>query len=434
MKKIAPPLLLALTSLFGCAVPDEIVDGTDAGTGGEATARPGTGGRIGQRATGGDFGQTGTGGDFGGAIGGSVGPSGTGGSIGGIVPRGTGGSFGQPGAGGSFGGIGQRGTGGSFGGIGQRGTGGSFGGIGQRGTGGSTVGAHGTGGRSVQPGTGGAPVTQSDGLPCDVRTVLTNRCWSCHGSVLSGGAPVPLVTYADLTAPAHSNPAMTVAQVSLARMQNATSPMPPAPAARASAAEIATMQAWSDMGFPMGSCGGTDAGVGNDAGTRNDAGAGNDSGTRNDAGAGNDSGSGSANDPFTAPPTCTSNRTWTGGNSGSSSMNPGLACIDCHSRSGGPSFTIAGTVYPTGHEPDRCNGFSGAAQVVITGADGRTTTLTPNAAGNFYSTASIARPFQAKVVYQGRERMMGSAPSSGDCNSCHTQSGSSGAPGRIVLP
>jgi len=315
---------------------------------------------------------------------------------------------------------------GTGGGVDQTGTAGA---IGQSGTGG-VVGQAGTGGRAGQPGsggrtgagTGGAPVTQSDGLPCDVRTLMMNRCWSCHGTVPSGGAPMSLVTYADLTAPGRSNPAMTAAQLSLSRMQNTAAPMPPAPAARATTAEIATMQSWSNMGFPMGSCGATDGGT--DSGTKPDSGT--DSGTKPD--------SGTVGDPLNASPICTSNKMWSGGNSGSSSMNPGLACINCHSSNGAPRFTISGTVYPTGHEPDRCNGFSGAAQIVITGADGKSTTLTPNTAGNFYSTATIAKPFQAKVVYQGRERAMGGAQTSGDCNSCHTQSGTMSAPGRIVLP
>jgi hypothetical protein len=142
-------------------------------------------------------------------------------------------------------------------------------------------------------------------------------------------------------------------------------------------------------------------------------------------------------DPLAAAPTCTSNMNWLGGNDGSSSMNPGMACISCHASSKeGPTFTIAGTVYPTGHEPDGCFGASASsgAQVVITGADGRTLTLTPGSAGNFYSSTSVALPYNAKVVYMGRERAMGASQSTGDCNSCHTQNGANLAPGRITLP
>jgi len=143
-------------------------------------------------------------------------------------------------------------------------------------------------------------------------------------------------------------------------------------------------------------------------------------------------------DPFSVAPTCTSGTTWKGGNEGSSSMNPGLACISCHKSSGGeaPTFSVAGTLYPTAHEPDLCNGFNGTAgaQVVVTGADGKSLTLTPNGAGNFSSSTSVKLPYQAKVVYMGQERAMVETQSTGDCNSCHTQNGASGAPGRILLP
>jgi hypothetical protein len=102
----------------------------------------------------------------------------------------------------------------------------------------------------------------------------------------------------------------------------------------------------------------------------------------------------------------------------------------------GPSLTIAGTVYPTAHEPDLCNGANGSngARVVITGADGQTQTLTPGASGNFNSRTAVKTPFKAKVTYMGRERAMASSQTSGDCNSCHTQNGANSAPGRILLP
>ena len=119
-------------------------------------------------------------------------------------------------------------------------------------------------------------------------------------------------------------------------------------------------------------------------------------------------------------------------------MNPGTACISCHKTTGGegPVFSIAGTVYPTGHEPDLCNSKVGTdgARIVITDADGKTLTLTPNGAGNFSSEAQVKLPFQAKVTYQGRERLMLTAQTSGDCNSCHTQTGTNMAPGRITVP
>lgn len=274
------------------------------------------------------------------------------------------------------------------------------------GTGGSAQsGAGGSGGGGA---TGGSDASTSGSLPCDVQTLLVNRCESCHGNTPSGGAPRSLVTYANLASADPASPGMTEAQVALQRMQNTTSPMPPSPASPATSAEIATLQNWISSGYPSGSCSG-------DAGTP-------------------------PPDPLNASPTCTSKTTWNRGNEGSSSMDPGQACISCHGRSGGeaPRFVIAGTLYPTGHEPDNCNGANGTAigaKVVVTDSSGKSVTLTPNSAGNFSSSTALTAPFKAKVVNAaGIERVMASVASTGDCNSCHTQSGSSGAPGRITLP
>ena len=286
---------------------------------------------------------------------------------------------------------------------------------GSGGTGGSTQtgsgGSGGTGGSS-QSGSGGAGGRAAAGVagssvPGDVQTLLVNRCDSCHGTTPASGAPRSLVTYADLTQSDPANTSMTEAQVGLLRMQSTTSPMPPAPASPATAAEVATLQNWVNSGYSSGSCSG-------------------------DAGA-------PTPDPLNAAPTCTSKITQNGGSEGSSSMAPGRACISCHSGSGGeaPKFVIAGTLYPTGHEPDNCNGANGTngAKVVVTGSNGTVITLTPNSVGNFYTSTTLPPPYQAKVVNSaGVERVMTSTASTGDCNSCHTQSGANGAPGRVTLP
>ena len=66
---------------------------------------------------------------------------------------------------------------------------------------------------------------------------------------------------------------------------------------------------------------------------------------------------------------------------------------------------------------------------------GAVTTLPVNNVGNFYSTNNfITGPFQAKVVYQGRERDMVEPQGAGSCNPCHTKDGYYNAPGRIMLP
>jgi hypothetical protein len=100
---------------------------------------------------------------------------------------------------------------------------------------------------------------------------------------------------------------------------------------------------------------------------------------------------------------------------------------------GGPKYAIAGTAYPSAHEPNDCNGVSGG-QIVITDANGQTITLATNSVGNFFYQGTIALPYHAKVVQNGAERVMASTATSGDCNSCHTPDGTGGAPGRIMLP
>lgn len=144
-------------------------------------------------------------------------------------------------------------------------------------------------------------------------------------------------------------------------------------------------------------------------------------------------------DPLNAPPTCTSGTNWTGGNTESVYMNPGQACIECHARMfRAPRLTVAGTVFPSGHEPNNCNGGVGdptSIVIEITDSTGAVVRLSANEVGNFFSrTARITPPYRAKVLYQGRERPMVGEQTSTDCNSCHTQMGTDGAPGRIVVP
>ncbi|HSY40592.1 MAG TPA: hypothetical protein VLA79_13720, partial [Polyangia bacterium] len=107
-----------------------------------------------------------------------------------------------------------------------------------------------------------------------------------------------LVSYADLTALAKSDPTKTNAVVAVARMMSTTIPMPPAGLPPVTPTEITSLQNWITAGYPTTGCAnGMDAGA--------------------------------APDPFSVPPTCTSTTTWTRGTSGSDSMEPGMACINC---------------------------------------------------------------------------------------------------------
>jgi hypothetical protein len=215
-----------------------------------------------------------------------------------------------------------------------------------------------------------------------------------------------LLTHADLAAPSATDPSRSVAQEALARMRStARDHMPPSPMPPPSADAIAAFAAWLEGGASVSSCGSSTT-VGPD--------------------------------PYDTPVVCTSGTHWTRGDAESPLMHPGGACIDCHTTEDeGPSFVVAGTLYPTPHEPTDCNGVgsSTGAVVVVTDANGTEHRLTPNSAGNFsYEGAAFPFPYSAKVSYDGRERVMVGTQDDGDCNGCHTEAGATRAPGRIFLP
>jgi hypothetical protein len=269
------------------------------------------------------------------------------------------------------------------------------------------------GGGSPDAGGGGSPDGGggggSDGgivvdVPCDVYAVLSTSCWACHGPTPTNGAPQSLVTLAQLQAPSPSDSTQSNGERAVVRMADATAPMPPAGNPAPSAAEQATFAAWVDAGMPTGSCA-TDGGL-PDAGPP---------------------------DPLNAAPTCTSGQSYTSGQS--STMEPGVACISCHQSSGGPRFTVAGTVFPTGHEPDKCDApASSGAVVTVTDSAGVTASFTANSVGNFSGNPALTFPVTAVVSFNGKTRAMTTVVASGDCNSCHRQAGANGAPGRVTLP
>jgi hypothetical protein len=273
-------------------------------------------------------------------------------------------------------------------------------------------------------GGGGGDMTALPGLPCEVSSLLNTYCLSCHGHPPQG-APVALATYEDLIAQSPVMPGQKLAERVLARMQDVASPMPPGVAPTVPAKQIAAFKAWVDAGTPSGSC---------HPPAPDMAGTTDMSGKTDMAGAAD-----MGKDPLDSAPKCTSGKTWTNGNKGDPTMHPGRACIACHSVMRGPNLNIAGTVYPSGHEPDDCLGSSamGSATVVITDNAGKVYTLPVNASGNFTLTprmGTLALPYRAKLKQGALERVMSSAQMNGDCNSCHTQNGASGAPGRITLP
>jgi len=267
-------------------------------------------------------------------------------------------------------------------------------------------------GGAVLPPSGPAPQGPAGtglltGLPCDVQAVLEDRCLACH----SGSSPPPLLTYGDLMAKSKLDPTKTLAQLSLERMKSTTSPMPPPPAVAPDADEIKTFSDWVAAGTPKGAvC--TDPPP-----------------ATSDAGA-------DAGDAGSTASKCTSGKTWKDGNNGSPLMHPGAACNACHQVMGGPNLRIAGTVFPTLHEPNDRDGKGPppALTVVITDKNGRVTNLPVNAAGNFFTNAKVLAPYKAKITDGVTTRAMSGSVTAGDCNGCHTEAGTNGAPGRVMAP
>ncbi|HEY8077344.1 MAG TPA: peptidylglycine alpha-amidating monooxygenase, partial [Labilithrix sp.] len=88
------------------------------------------------------------------------------------------------------------------------------------------------------------------GIPCDVEKVLASNCRTCHGAPPQFGAPMSLVTYADLVAPAKSDPTKKVYELVAQRIQNDASPMPPSPNAPLATSDRGPLESWASAGAP----------------------------------------------------------------------------------------------------------------------------------------------------------------------------------------
>jgi mono/diheme cytochrome c family protein len=249
---------------------------------------------------------------------------------------------------------------------------------------------------------GGSAVS---GVPCEVAQLLSDYCVTCHKSPPISKVPMSLLSRADLLAEAPEGG--TYAELSIKRMRDAAKPMPPV-GSMPSGAAIDAFDAWVANGMLAGSCG-------------------------------------DVSDPFAEPSTCTTKAYWRGGDEGSESMHPGVACISCHTKGvshegeieRGPRFSLAGTVFAGPHDPDDCHGVDGRSEGVVievTDARKRVIRITPNRVGNFYAEDSVSYPITARILYQGRVREMLTEQDSGDCNSCHSRDGDMDAPGRLLLP
>jgi hypothetical protein len=80
--------------------------------------------------------------------------------------------------------------------------------------------------------------------------VLATNCRKCHSATPQFGAPMPLVTFADLHAPAKSDPSKKVFELVPVRIADDASPMPQPPNPRLSAADRDTLTNWAAAGAP----------------------------------------------------------------------------------------------------------------------------------------------------------------------------------------
>ncbi|MBX7098973.1 MAG: hypothetical protein K1X89_14785, partial [Myxococcaceae bacterium] len=154
--------------------------------------------------------------------------------------------------------------------------------------GGSAGGSGGSGGGIVSP-----------DLPCDVATVVQTSCALCHGAVLANGAPIHIVTRADLLRPSDISPELNIGQRSVLRMKAPTGRMPPMPHNPVAANLIASFESWVNAGLPEGSCGGSGGGSGGSGGGAGSSGGGSAGGG---VGGGGSGGSGGGGPAFVADP------------------------------------------------------------------------------------------------------------------------------------
>ena len=127
------------------------------------------------------------------------------------------------------------------------------------------------GGSGVEPDApavvGGAMATAGEapaGLPCDVSSVVAQKCGTCHGSEPIGGAPMSLVTEADFSreiTSVRTEPGATAPVASLVKKRINDPAMPMPPGELLPEAERAMLNAWLDGGRP-GAAPGTTCGAG----------------------------------------------------------------------------------------------------------------------------------------------------------------------------
>ena len=95
------------------------------------------------------------------------------------------------------------------------------------------------------------PTSTAGPLPCDIDTILRQRCQGCHSSTPNYGAPMPLTTMDEILAQARVSPG-TVAQAIKRRINDANNPMPPRGQTPLKDTELTRMNQWLDANTPAG--------------------------------------------------------------------------------------------------------------------------------------------------------------------------------------
>ena len=85
------------------------------------------------------------------------------------------------------------------------------------------------------------------GLPCEIQRILKDKCQTCHGDPVAG-APMPLVSWANLQAESASKAGEKIWQRMRTRIMDTEKPMPPAARPQLSASDKATLEAYLKSG------------------------------------------------------------------------------------------------------------------------------------------------------------------------------------------
>jgi hypothetical protein len=96
----------------------------------------------------------------------------------------------------------------------------------------------------------GAAQVEAAVLPCNVSKALAKNCQQCHGATPIGGAPMSLLSYADLHKPAATQPALKVYELAKQRIASQAKPMPPGGAMASD--DFGTLDAWFAAGALAG--------------------------------------------------------------------------------------------------------------------------------------------------------------------------------------